>query len=820
MAKTKPEIKSKPSKTASSGEPSKFMQYAPYITALLTFLVVTLIFFGPMITDDKTLTQGDINQFDGMSKEIVDFRSKTHQEPLWTNSMFGGMPAFQISTLYPANLIQYVQKVLGLGLPEFTGYLFIASLGFYILLIVMGINPWLAIAGGVAYSLASYNLTILEAGHNTKMYAIALLPFVVSGFMLLWNRKYILGAAVSALSFAMLINANHVQIAYYLFITLLIAGIVFLIYSIKEKDIKHYILAFGIFAGCGLMGIAANASLLWTTYEYGNSTIRGKSNLTSNTQSKGGLDRDYAFGWSYGKMEAFNMLIPNFTGGSSNQLMDEDSKTVQAIRGQTRVLPTYWGDQPFTSGESYMGALMIFLFVLGLALVDGPLKWWLAATTALFTMLAMGHNLPAFNNPFFDYFPGYSKFRTVTMALVVCQFTIPLLGILAFSRIIKGEVSKERATNGLYIAAGITGGICLIFALFGSSLLSFTGGGDKQFQGAQAELLTYLKMDRQAMLRSDAFRSLFLILLGAGIVWALIQEKLSKNLAIGAVIVLCLFDYINVGKRFINNDLFTDKKQTGNNFQMSPADQTIAQDQSLDYRVFNTTVNSFNDASTSYHHKSIGGYHAAKLRRYQELIENQISKGNMAVLNMLNTKYIIQQGAGGAPMAGQNPGACGNAWFVNEVKLVNNSDEEMKALDKFDPLQTAFMDKEYADVIAGFTGGKDSSSQIKLTSYAPNDLVYEYTAPKNQVAVFSEIYYQPGWVATVDGKETPIARANYVLRAMQLPAGTHKVEMKFEPKSYYTGEKIALASSSLILLLFAGGLFLEFKNRKAVQAQA
>jgi hypothetical protein len=815
MTKTKPEIKTKAAKAPASSEPSKFSKFFPYIAAFVTFLVITLIFFSPAILGDQTLSQGDINQFDGMSKEVVDFRDRTHTEPLWTNSMFGGMPAFQISTLYKGNLIQYVEKVLGLGLPAITDYLFIASVGFYILLLVLGIDAWLAIAGAIAYSLASYNLIILEAGHNSKMNAIALLPYVVSGFLLLWNRRYLLGAAVSAFSFSLLISANHIQIAYYLFLTLLIAGIVFGIYSIINKDIKHYILAFGIFAGCGVLGVASNLSMLWSTYEYGNATIRGKSDLTSNTQSKGGLDRDYAFGWSYGKMELMNLMIPNFMGGSSNQLMDEDSKTVQAIHGQTRILPMYWGDQPFTSGPCYLGALIVFLFVLGLVIVDGPFKWWLGIATFLAMILATGHNFAVFNNPFFDHFPGYNKFRTVTMSLIICQFTVPLLAMIAFYRVIKNEVPKERVLNGIYIAGGITGGLCLIFLLFGSSLLNFTGGSDKQLQ---AELIPLLKEDRISLLRMDSLRSLILILIGAGTVWALIQDKISKNIAIGIVIVACLFDYIGVGKRFVNSDSFADQKEKQGRFAMSPADEAISHDKSLDYRVFNTTVNTFNDASTSYYHKSVGGYHAAKLRRYQELIENQISKGNMAVLDMLNTKYIIQKGPNGMPAAGQNPGACGNAWFVDKVQVVKNADEEIKALDKFDPLETAFVDEKFSNDLTGYTGGKDSSSKISLVTYEPNDLNYEYTAPKQQVAVFSEIYYQPGWVATVDGKETPIFRANYVLRAMLLPAGSHKVEMKFQPSSYYTGEKISLATSVLILVLLGSALFLEFRPKKPTAA--
>jgi hypothetical protein len=712
--------------------------------------------------------------------------------------------------LYKGNLIQYIEKVVGVVFPDYAGYLFIASIGFYLVLIVLGIDAWLAIAGAIAYSLASYNLIILEAGHNSKMNAIALLPYVVAGFLLLWNKKYLLGTALSAAGFSLLISANHIQIAYYLFITLLVAGIVFLVYAIKDKDIKHYILAFGLFAGCGVLGIASNLSMLWSTYEYGNATIRGKSDLTTNTQSKGGLDRDYAFGWSYGKLELMNLMIPNFMGGSSNQMMDEDSKTVEAIHGQTRILPMYWGDQPFTSGPAYLGALMVFLFILGLVIVDGPFKWWLGTATLLAMILATGHNSGWFNNTFFDYFPGYNKFRTVTMSLIICQLTVPLLGILAFYTVLKKEVPKERVLNGIYIAGGITGGLCLIFLLFGSALLNFTGGGDKQLQ---AELIPLLKEDRLSLLRMDALRSLILIAVGAGTVWAVIQDRLSKNIAIGIIIAACLFDYIGVGKRFVNSDSFADQKEKQGRFAESPADQSILQDHSPDYRVFNTTVNSFNDASTSYYHKSVGGYHAAKLRRYQELIENQISKGNMAVLDMLNTKYIIQKGPNGMPAAGQNPGACGNVWFVDKVQLVKNADEEMKSLDKFDPLETAFVDQKFSADLAGYTGGKDSSSAIRLVGYAPNDLNYEYTAPKGQVAIFSEIYYQPGWVATVDGRETPIFRANYVLRGMLLPAGSHKVEMKFEPKSYYTGEKVSLATSVLIILLFGGALFLEFRPK-------
>ncbi|MFN8310635.1 MAG: YfhO family protein [Chitinophagales bacterium] len=820
-------VKAATSKPKENRPTSSFMKYAPYLAAVLTFIIVTFIFFGPRLTDDKTIPQGDIAQFDGMSKEIVDFRAQHHAEPLWSGSMFGGMPAFQISTNFEGNLVRIFDKVVSLGFPEYTGFLFTAAICFFLLLLVMDVNAWLAIAGGLAYALMSYNVIIIEAGHNTKMHAIALLPLVVAGFMLLWKERYWLGAAVSALGFSLLIWANHVQIAYYLFITLFILGVVEFVFAIREKQLKRYILAFGIFAGCGVLGLLSNASLLWSTYDYGNSTIRGKSELTSNTQSKGGLDRDYAFGWSYGKMEAFTLLIPNVYGGSSHGRLEEDGAVGKALSAQNvapqqiaqylHAFPLYWGDQPFTSGPVYAGAIICFLFVLGLFLVEGPMRWWLGIATLLSILLSFGHNLPAFNNLIFDFFPGYNKFRTVTMVLIIAQFAMPLLALLGVSKILRGNYNRENAMNALYVAAGITAGICLVFAVAGPSMFSFSGAGDKQLP---EWLIKPLKDDRASLLRSDAIRSFVLIMAMAGLVWALIQEKVSKNIFTGAVILLVAIDFIGIDTRFINSDTFTDQQQMAGRFTPTPADEQIMADKTPGYRVFNQTVNTFNDASTSYHHKSIGGYHAAKLRRYQELIENQIQKGNMAVLNMLNTKYVIQQGAGGAPAVAQNPGALGNAWFVDQVQLVNNADEEMKAMDKFDPSATAIVDKRFQNDIGGFSGGKDVNGTIKVLSYQSNDIVYETHAAKDQFAVFSEIYYQPGWKATVDGKELPIVRANYVLRAAKIPAGDHKVEMKFEPASFYTGEKISYASSALVFILLGAGLFFEWRKRQQPVAVA
>jgi hypothetical protein len=821
MAKTKPQVKSAVAASAKATSEQGFKKFIPYIAALASFVVITFIFFSPMLTEDKVIYQGDIMQWEGMSKEAIKFRETKHEEALWTNSMFGGMPTFQISTDYKGNLVQYLDKIFSLGFPEYSAYMFIACISFYILLLVLGVNSWIAMVGGIAFALSSYNLIILEAGHNTKMHAIALSPLVFAGAILVWQRKYLLGAALSAAGFSLLIYANHVQIAYYAFISLLIFGLAQLVYTIiKEKDWKHFVIASLILVVSGLIGVASNASVLWSTYEYGNSTIRGKSELTTNKQSNGGLDRDYAYKWSLGKMEVFTLFIADFYGGSSNERAAEGSKTREVLLangGQQYVnsAPYYWGAQPFTSGPVYIGAILCFLFVLGLIIIDGPLKWWLGIATLLSVLLSFGHNLQWFSDLFFDYFPGYNKFRTVTMILVIAQVTVPLAGFYALSKIFSENLEKEKLKNSIFIATGLTAGLCLIIALLGPSLFSFSGEGDKSYP---EWLVGALKEDRASLMRSDALRSFLLIGATAAAIWGFVQNKVSRNIAMAGVSLLILFDMVGVGKRYVNDEIFVERSQTQSRFQLTAADAEILKDTDPNYRVFNTTVNSFNDASTSYNHKSIGGYHAAKLRRYQELIEEHIQKGNMNVLNMLNTKYFIVQGQGGEPTAQFNQNACGNAWFADEYKLVANADEELKSVGDFNPLQTAIVDKRFEANLKEIQSGADSLSNIRLLSYEPNTLAYESNAAAQKLAVFSEIFYQPGWSATIDGKEAEIIRVNYVLRALSVPAGQHKIEFKFQPASYAIGEKIAMASSLIILLLLGFALFFELKQQRDTAA--
>ena len=812
MAKAKVEATKNVRSTTPSN--SNFSKFLPHIVAVGIFFVITLLFFSPFLLDNKMIQQGDIRQWEGMSKETRDFYEKNHKDALWTNAMFGGMPTFQIMQYENGNVLKYVDKTLTLFLPEYTGFIFLASISFYILLLCMGVNPWLAIIGGIAYSLSSYNLIILEAGHNTKMHAIALLPLLVAGVQLVVDKKYWLGAAVTAIATSMLINANHVQIMFYGIIALLVYGIVLFVFAIKNKELPHFAKFVGIMAVCLTLGVLSNTSLLWSTYEYGKTTIRGKSELTSNKQSNGGLDKDYAYAWSYGISEALTLIVPNAYGNSSNAPLVEGGKTeslFQANNIQQNAAPYYWGAQPFTSGPVYIGALICFLFVLGLFIVDSPLKWWLGIATLLGIFLSFGKNMMWFNDIFFYYFPGYNKFRTVAMALVIAQLTMPILALVAFSKLLSKDIDKTKVLNYVYTAGLITGGFCLLLGVLGGSFFSFSGLGDKELPAA---LLPAIKEDRASMLQTDAFRSFFLIALLVGGIYAFLKEKISASILIGVAIFLMLFDMVGVGKRYINSDTYVEKTEEAARFPQSAADQQILQDKSV-YRVFNTTVNSFNDASTSYYHSSVGGYHAAKLRRYQELIENQISKNNMEVFNMLNTKYFITPGQNGQPIVQQNPNACGNVWFVNNVKWVNNADEEMAALTGFNPKDLAVVDKKFENDLKGFSTVKDSSAKIVLEKHDPNYVTYNSSAAAPSLAVFSEIFYQPGWKAFVDGKEASIARADYVLRAMLIPAGNHKIEMRFEPQSYSLGNMIATIVSLLILALFVFVGYKTYQQKKA-----
>ncbi|MCX6282037.1 MAG: YfhO family protein [Bacteroidetes bacterium] len=801
----------------------------PYLVAVIIFLVITMSFLSPLI-EGKQILQSDIMHWKGAAKEITDYRDRTGQEPLWTNSMFGGMPAYQISTRFSGNLLGIFDNILTLGLPHPANMVFLYFIGFFILLLVLGVNPWLSVAGSIAYAFSSYFFIIIEAGHNSQAHAIGYIAPVLAGMILTLRKKYLWGFILTAVFLSLEVKQNHLQITYYLALTAIIFGLVELVYAFRNKTIAAYAKSIGILFIALVFAVLTNLTLLWTTYEYGKVTIRGKSELSTQKANRtSGLDKDYATQWSYGVGETMTLLIPDFFGGSSNESPGMNSNIAKALR--TNNIPDenirqftaqaglmYWGNQPWTS-PVYIGAIVIFLFFLGLIIVKGPLKWWLLAATILSIALSWGHNFMGLTDLFLNYFPGYNKFRAVTMILIIAEFTMPLLGFLAVKVIFDQMSSTGKLNQALYIAFGIAGGLALIFALVPDMFLSFTGPNDASLAKSFPDwLMQAVRDDRKAVCRADAFRSFIFITLTAGTLWLVINKKLKKEYAYIGLIVFVLGDMFTVAKRYLNNESFASKSRVETPFEPTPADQQILADKDPDYRVLNITVSPMMDASTSYFHKSLGGYHGAKLRRYQELFETHVEKNNMAVINMLNTRYVIVPDQNKQPVAQQNPQALGNAWFVSEYKLVDNADQELSALSGFDPASTAVIDKKFQADLKSWVPGKDTLDYIRLTNYLPNDLKYSYKSKNAGLAVFSEIYYDKGWNAYVDGTLTPHFRANYVLRSMVLPAGEHHVEFKFEPRAFYTGEKVSMISSILLLLLVVAGIGFGVKEMFAKKA--
>jgi hypothetical protein len=782
----------------------------PHAIAVFIFLSISFVYYLSAY-EGKVIQQSDVRNFEGMSKEINDFRKATGEEALWTNSMFGGMPAFQISTLYKTNLMQHIHNFLMIGKTP-ANFLFLTLIGFYIILLAFGANAWLSVIGAIAFAFSSYFFIIMAVGHNSKMVAIAYMAPVLAGVFYAYRKNLLLGTAIFGLFLSLELYANHLQITYYLFLIIFIFGLFELYLSFVNKTIKQFVLVTASLAIIAIVAAGSDFSRLYTTYEYSDYTTRGKSELTHNINNKTtGLDKDYATSWSYGKAETFNLLIPNFMGGSSSGPLDEKSNTYKFLSENNvpnagdivKNLPLYWGPQPFTEGPVYIGAIVVFLFVLGLFLIKGPIKWWLLSATILSILLAWGRNFMFFTDFFLDFVPGYNKFRTVSMILVIAELTMPLLAILAIKEIIDDKISKENFLKGIKWSAGIVGGICLLFAIFPGMFFDFSSSVDGQLKasGWPQQLIDALRNDRQSLLQADAFRSFVFIVLALGSILLMYFKKLPLKAFYVVLALLILADLWTVNKRYLNSDNFVSKVEAKDPYSPTQADLQILQDKDPNFRVLNVAANTFNDASTSYFHKSIGGYHGAKLKRYQELIEFQISKNNMAVLNMLNTKYIIVPGKERGPVAQYNSEALGNAWFVDSINVVPNADAEMEALSNFNPKTTVVVDKRYEKQLEGISLIKDTASTIVLKSYKPNKLTYESNSSNTGVVVFSEIYYDKGWNAYIDEKPAPYFRSNYVLRAMVVPQGKHTIEFRFEPKSYYMGNKVSLACSSILILL-------------------
>ena len=814
------------------------------IVAIL--IVISFAYVFTPIMQGKSLSQSDVVQAQGSQKEIMDVRAKTGHAPLWTNSMFGGMPTYQIWTAFPNSITTYVVEGMKNTFPNPVDTILLCLIGAYILFSVLKLNPWLALAGAIAFTFSSYNFILIDAGHANQMYAIAFFAPIVAGVILTFRGKYLLGGSLTAFALAMEIRSNHIQMTYYLLIALLILVIVELYNAIKTKQYKPFSTSIIYLVAAVILAVMVNAAMLWTTSEYAKESNRGPSNLTQHTtEPSNGLSKEYAYGWSQGVGESITFLIPNAYGGpsgmsaldipNSNLVKAFEAKGASQEQAEGTVqqlgnmgISTYWGEKPGTSGPFYFGAAVCFLFVLGLLIVRSRLKWWLLATVILVMLLSLGGNWPVVSDLFFNYFPMYNKFRTVESIWAIAELCFPIMAFLALNEVIT-STNKAYILKKSLLALYITGGIVLILLALPDVFFSFKNSHHQalitgltqalQGDGAYANsIVSALVADRIALFRADALRSLIFIALAFGIIWLFLKQKISLTLASVAFIALMLVDLWSVDKRYLNNDNFVDKQTYAQPIQERDIDQIILRDTDPDYRVLDMSdrqQDPFANATPSFFYKSIGGYHAAKLKRYDELIDNQFRKTmNHDALDMLNTKYIINSDPKTqAPSMQANETACGHAWFVKSVKFVDNADQEMQAISAFDPKDEAIVDKQYKGLIDGKNLAVDPSSTITLTSYEPEHLVYQTGSTTTQVAIFSEIYYKEGWKMLIDGQEQPYFRADYLLRAAVIPVGNHKIEFIFHPASYYVGEDISLAGSILLVVALGGAAYVENKKK-------
>ena len=811
-----------------------FKKSTPYFVAIIVFLAITFTYFSPLL-EGKKLKQHDITMFKGMSKEIADFREKTGDEALWTNSMFGGMPAWQISVKYQANLVRYIDKILMLGMPYPANYVFLYFLGFFILMLVLKNDPWVSLLGAIGFALSSYFFIILGAGHTSKAHAIGYMAPVLAGIILAFRGKLWPGALLFTVALALQIHAGHLQITYYLLLVVVVYGIYELIRAIQKKQLSYFAKVAGVLIIGALLGASTHITNLWATYDYGKDTMRGKPELTKNLENKSsGLDRDYITNWSYGIGETWSLLIPNAKGGASGIIGQQDAleEADRNFRGEIAKQSSYWGDQPGISGPVYVGAIVVFFFVLGLFIIRSKFKWALLAATILSIFLAWGKNFMPFTDFFIDYIPGYNKFRAVSMTLVIAELTIPIIAFMALGAAIRQRDELKAQPKPLYYSLGITAGITLIFYVFPTLFFDFLNQFEmQQFESLKSQadpvqiaaFISSLEDVRIAIFKADALRSFMFIVLAGALLWAYLKGHVNKGILIAVLAVLIVADMATINRRYINNSNFERARMVDVPFTASNANREILKDSDPDFRVLDITKSTFNDASCSYFHKSIGGYHGAKLQRYQDLIEAHIQSEitgiievlqsgvtqekvdrlfeGKQVLNMLNTKYMIYNPEA-PPLF--NPKAYGHAWFVSDYVMVSSADEEIEALDDYNLKETAIIDKRFEKQLNSKTFKKDVSASVTIKSYEPNHITYTYNAGKEQLLVFSEIYYNKGWNAYIDGEQVPYFRSNYVLRAMVVPAGSGTIEFKFEPRVWLIGEKVSFASSLLLILLVVG----------------
>ena len=812
----------------------KNKQLLGILLAIVAFAIITLVYFTPIL-EGKRIKQHDIEMYKGMSQEINEFRDETGEQSLWTNSMFGGMPAWNIGVQQNSNLMTYVQKIIGLGFPSPIMSVFISMLGFFILLLVLECKTWISFIGALAYGFTSYLFIVMGAGHNSKAVAMAYMAPVIAGIIMTYKGKYLWGAVLTAISLALEIRAGHIQITYYLFMIVMIMVIAEFIEAIKTKKYLDFFKASGILALVAVLAVMTSTTTLYANYEFGKETMRGKPVLTENVENQTrGLDRDYITQWSYGIGETWSLMIPNVKGGASAYIGNDNPALQNAdprFRSTIAQNNAYWGDQPGTSGPVYVGAIVCFFFVLGLFVVKGKIKWVMLAATILSILLSWGKNFMGFTDFFLDYFPLYNKFRAVSMTLVIAEVCMPILAFLALAEIIKNPEILKKNMYYLYVSLGLTAGLCLLFYIVPNIFFNFLSQGEAaQFaqltNGKDGAIYQMLVNDienvRMAIFKKDAIRSFLFISVAAILLILSVNGKLKNNTMFAMLAVLVVMDMFPINKRYLNNDNFIDSRRFDKPFVMSEIDKQILQDNSLNYRVMNLTTSTFNDASTSYFHKSIGGYHGAKLRRYQDIINHYLGGNNVGsdgfwnVLNMLNTKYLIYPQNNNKPVAMPNPDAFGNAWLVSDIKWVATPNEEIAAIENTNVKTAAIVNEEFRNTIGDFNSTSGFGT-IQLASYKPNELIYNFNSSKDELVVFSEIWTSKGWTMWIDGKESPLIRADYILRAAVVPAGNHEIMMRYEPKIWKVGNTIQFVSSLILILGLFAAIFVTYRKSTSEQ---
>ena len=836
-----------------------YKKFLPDVLAILFFVAISMIYFLGPIRDGKVLAGHDHDAAIGSGIEMEQYRAAHNGERTrWTNTLFSGMPTYQMSPSYPStDKLSTLESIYRLGLPTVASYVFMMLLGFYILMRAFDFRVWMSALGAILWAFSSYYFIIIQAGHIWKLLTLCFIPPTIAGMVLCYRGKYMLGVVTTGIFTALQILSNHVQMTYYFLFVIGFMSLAYLIDAIRQKTLKQWFRATACFVIGGILGVCINLSNLYHTWEYSKESMRGKSELTQKTkdpadQTSGGLERSYITAWSYGIGETWTLLVPNTKGGASVPLASNEEAMKHAnttFAPIYRAFTQYWGEQPGTSGPVYVGAFVLFLFVLGLFIVKGPMKWCLLAATILSILLSWGKNFMPFTDFFLDYIPMYDKFRTVASILVIAEFTIPLLAMLALKEIIEDKENNSQLStlnSQLLIAFALTGGMCFLFWLMPDMFFgNYISTSDQMYmqqyvsagyipQDMMGQILANMSEMRRAMFTADAMRSFIIIVVGTLILLVYRWGKIKTVPMVACVIVLCLADMWGVNKRYLNDSMFVTPRTNAQAFPPSQADELILQDPDKYHRVLNMTVSTFNDNTTSYYHKSIGGYHAAKLRRYQELIEEHISPEMQAlqqaavqtsglletcngdslfpVLNMLNMKYVILGTKDSGKVPVMNPWANGNAWFVDKVQYVDDADAELASLHGLATKHVAVADKKFQQVLGDEALQSDSTAKVTLTAYEANRLAYEVNSQKGGVVVFSEIYY-PGWTCTVDGQNTPIARADYVLRAIRIPAGKHTVVMTFDPQTVHLTETIAYTALAILALLLIGFIALAIKKR-------